>query len=42
MPKRQGSGVIDPETGKKTYKTADDLYYETNRVDKKTGEVITK
>lgn len=42
VPKRQGSGVIDPETGKKTYKTADDLYYETSRVDKKTGEVITK
>lgn len=42
VPKRQGSGVIDPETGKKTYKTADDLYYETNRVDKKTGEVVTK
>ena len=42
VPKRQGSGVIDPETGKKTYKTADDLYYETSRGDKKTGEVITK
>lgn len=42
VPKRQGSGVIDPETGKKTYKTADDIYYETSRVDKKTGEVITK
>lgn len=42
VPKRQGSGVIDPETGKKTYKTADDLYYETSRVDKKTGEVVTK
>lgn len=42
VPKRQGSGVIDSETGKKTYKTADDLYYETSRVDKKTGEVITK
>lgn len=42
VPKRQGSGIIDPETGKKTYKTADDLYYETSRVNKKTGEVITK
>lgn len=42
VPKRQGSGVIDPETGKKTYKTADDLYYETSRVNKKTGEVIAK
>ena len=42
VPKRQGSGVIDPETGKKTYKTADNLYYETSRVNKKTGEVITK
>lgn len=42
VPKRQGSGMIDPETGKKTYKVADDLYYETSRVDKKTGEVITK
>lgn len=42
VPKRQGSGVIDPETGKKTYKVADNLYYETSRVDKKTGEVITK
>lgn len=42
VPKRQGSGVIDPETGKKTYKTAAGLYYETSRVNKKTGEVITK
>ncbi len=42
VPKRQGSGVIDPETGKKTYKVADDLYYETSRVNKKTGEVVTK
>lgn len=28
--------------GAKLYKTADDLYYETSRVDKKTGEVIAK
>lgn len=34
VPKTQGSGVIDPDTGKKTYKTADDLYY----TDPKTGQ----
>lgn len=27
VPKRQGSGRIDPETGKMIYKEADDLYY---------------
>ena len=34
VPRTQGSGVIDPETGKKTYKLADDLYY----TDPKTGK----
>lgn len=34
VPKRQGSPIIDPETGKQTWKTADDLVY----VDKRTGK----
>lgn len=37
--KRQGSPTIDPETGKLKWKTADDLYYETTKVNKRTGEV---
>ena len=40
--KRQGSPIIDPETGKQTWKVADDLTYEKRIVDKKTGEVTTK
>lgn len=40
--KRQGSPIIDPETGKQTWKTADDLTYERKRVNKKTGEVTTQ
>lgn len=39
--KRQGSPIIDPETGKLKWKTADDLYYETTKVNKRTGEVTT-
>lgn len=39
--KRQGSPIIDPETGKQTWKTADDLTYEKKTVNKK-GEVVTK
>ena len=39
--KRQGSPTIDPETGKLKWKTADDLYYETTKVNKRTGEVTT-
>lgn len=36
--KRRGSPVIDPETGKQTYKlaNADDLYYVASKYDKKT------
>lgn len=37
--KRQGSPIIDPETGKQTWKVADDLTYE--KVNKKTGKVET-
>lgn len=33
--KRQGSPIIDPETGKQSWKTADDLYYQ-ERYDKDT------
>lgn len=33
--KRQGSGMIDPETGNVTYRVADDAYYK----DKKTGKI---
>lgn len=40
--KRQGSPVIDPETGKKTYKLADDLYYPERSYDKKTGIMTIK
>lgn len=39
--KRQGSPTIDPETGKLKWKTTDDLYYETTKVNKRTGEVTT-
>lgn len=40
--KRQGSPIIDPETGKQTWKVADDLTYEKKIIDKKTGKVKTK
>lgn len=40
--KRQGSPIIDPETGKQSWKVADDLTYEKKVVDKKTGKVKTK
>ena len=40
--RRQGSPIIDPETGKQTWKVADDLVYEKKTVNKKTGEVQTK
>jgi DNA-binding NarL/FixJ family response regulator len=40
--KRQGSPIIDPETGKQTWKVADDLTYEKKVVNKKTGEVSYK
>lgn len=39
--KRQGSPIIDPLTGKQTWKVADDLTYEKKTVNKK-GEVVTK
>ena len=40
--KRQGSPIIDPETGKQSWKVADDLTYEKKVVNQKTGEVTTK
>lgn len=40
--KRQGSPIIDPETGKQSWKVADNLTYEKKVVNKKTGEVTTK
>lgn len=40
--KRQGSPIIDPETGKQTWKVADDLTYEKTTVNAKTGKVTTK
>lgn len=40
--KRQGSPIIDPKTGKQSWKVADELQYEKKIVDKKTGEVKTK
>ena len=36
--KKQGSGKIDPETGKVTYKIADDAYYPVRRFNKNTKE----
>lgn len=35
VPERKGSGIIDPDTGKVTYKTSGRTY-----VDKKTGEIV--
>lgn len=40
--KRQGSPIIDPETGKQSWKTADDAVYEKKIVNEKTGEVKYK
>lgn len=40
--KRQGSPIIDPETGKQSWKIADELEYDKKVVNKKTGEVTTK
>lgn len=42
--KVKGKDAYDPSQpeGKKIYSTADDLYYETSRTNKKTGEVVTK
>ena len=40
--KRQGSPIIDPETGKQSWKTADDLTYQRKVKNKKTGEVTTQ
>lgn len=40
--KRQGSPIIDPETGKQTWKVADDVTYEKKVVNKRTGEVTYK
>lgn len=42
--KRRGQAVIDPETGKKTYKKAEakDLYYVDKNYDKKTGMVTLR
>ena len=37
--KRQGSPIIDPETGKVSYKLADDVEYTVPKINKKTGEV---
>lgn len=39
--KRQGSPIIDPITGKQTWKTADDITYEKKVINKK-GEEVTK
>lgn len=40
--KRQGSPIIDPETGKQTWKVADDVTYEKKVTNPKTGEVTYK
>ena len=40
--KRQGSGRIDKETGKVTYKVADDVYYPDRKFDKTKGEVVLR
>ena len=37
--KTQGSAIIDPETGKKSYKLADDLYYPDWKRNKDTNEI---
>ena len=40
--KRQGNPIIDPETGKISYKVADDAYYPNRKWDKDTGEVVIR
>lgn len=40
--KRQGSPIIDPETGKQSWKETDNPTYEKKVVNKRTGEVTTK
>ena len=40
--KKQGSGKIDPETGKVSYKVADDAYYPIRKYDKSAGEVVVR
>ena len=42
--KRRGSPIIDPETGKQSWKEVEDPYYTTEKVNKRTGEVeiVTK
>lgn len=40
--KKQGSGVIDPDTGKITYKISDDVYYPDRSYDKSTGIVTIR
>lgn len=42
VPRRQGSYRIDPDTGERLWKVADDAYYEKTKVNKKTGEVTSK
>ena len=39
--KRQGNPIIDPVTGKVSYKVADDAYYDVTKVNPRTGEVTT-
>ena len=39
--KRQGNPIIDPVTGKVSYKVADDAYYEVTKTNPRTGEVTT-
>ena len=40
--KRQGSPIIDPETGKQSWKDTDNPTYEKKVINKRTGEVTTK
>ena len=40
--KRQGSPIIDPKTGKQSWKVADDVTYEKKMVNKRTGKEYTK
>lgn len=40
--KRQGSPIIDPETGKQSWKVADNVTYEKKMVNKRTGKEYTK
>ena len=39
--KRQGNPIIDPVTGKVSYKVADDAYYDVTKTNPRTGEVTT-